>query len=336
MSLYNQNYTAGFLLGMLILTNTAFSMNSIKTLKKQSTAMEQPEALGALLKKSQSPEKRQEWINLVQKLYRRTFALYVDEEDLPDSYEGLKTLFTAFNLTPYNWPDQPKWTEQKWKDAYTELSSFSGRSGNPVIALNEVPAVLEVARTLVKSFLPTDDREISSITSNFIQKSLNPHLIQNVFIYSFNRLFTYSYLNLIIQLEKLNHVKLPRKVLLIQNKETKEYLSTEEAKKIIDDTLKFSVLFIYRDEVNGQIFFDSDKYELKFFAHREATEGEGLSILAKKELEILCNRAPFDIGYDNIFWDTKGNAIIIDTEYKGEYASSTCFKLDRYPVDPSL
>ena len=43
------------------------------------------------------------------------------------------------------------------------------------------------------------------------------------------------------------------------------------------------------------------------------------------------SRIAFDIGYDNIFWDSKGDAIIIDTEYKGVRIRD-CEKLQRYPV----
>lgn len=54
-----------------------------------------------------------------------------------------------------------------------------------------------------------------------------------------------------------------------------------------------------------------------------------------EQLKILCKRAPFDIGYDNIFWDVQGKAIIIDTEYK-DTSKEDWVKLGRYPVDDSL
>ena len=54
-----------------------------------------------------------------------------------------------------------------------------------------------------------------------------------------------------------------------------------------------------------------------------------------EELKILFLEAPFDIGYENIFWDSKGDAVIIDTEYNGT-STRECGKLNRYPVDDTL
>jgi len=196
-----------------------------------------------------------------------------------------------------------------------------------MINIREIPSLLETAKTIVKAFLP-DDSETPNIINTFLEKPFR--------YASLNRLFTYTYLNLVILTKKLTHIALPRKVILIQNKKTKLYVSKQEAQKIIDDSLKMCVYsnkaFVY-PEVNGQILFLSDTYELKFFAHKELKDESSLSGIAINELTTLCEFAPFDIGGQlgtrNIFRDNN-NAIIIDTEYLGEPASHACPKLGRY------
>jgi hypothetical protein len=119
----------------------------------------------------------------------------------------------------------------------------------------------------------------------------------------------------------------PLKYVFIKDKTTGEYLSREEALKLIDDRLKVCVdLFI-----GYAIELVTDRYEIEVFATREKCEGRGFSQVTMDELFTLCREAPFDIGYDNIFWDTNGDAVIIDTEYKGSSVSD-CEKLNRYPV----
>jgi hypothetical protein len=45
---------------------------------------------------------------------------------------------------------------------------------------------------------------------------------------------------------------------------------------------------------------------------------------------MLVENAPFDIGFDNIFTNINGDAVIIDTEFKGEPTERCLQKLDRY------
>jgi len=273
------------------------------------------------------------WVTLAEKLYKGSsftegdmLALYINKEDLPSSYTGLKELFATYNITTYDHPS--KWTDDTWKKAYAIFQDQQTKAPKPYsINVREIPSLLETAKAIVKAFLP-DDSETPTIINTFLEKPFRYK--------SLNRLFTYTYLNLVIIKQKLTHITLPRKVILIQNKKTKQYVSKQEAQKIIDDSLKMCVYsnkaFVY-SEVNGQILFLSDTYELKFFANKELKDESGLSSIAINELTTLCGFAPFDIGGQlgqrNMFRDND-NAIIIDTEYLGEPSSNACPKLGRY------
>lgn len=185
-------------------------------------------------------------------------------------------------------------------------------------SLDELSARLTDAKNVIKSFVLSDDNRMYN-QENFVKKS---GLL--------NRLFTYAKLQHIIVEKQLTHVRLPLKVLRIKNAQTKEYVTAENALKIVDNDLKVCL----HDDFTFSIQFMSTAYQMEIFASKEKKEGKGLSKAAMEELIILCNEAPFDIGYDNIFWDAHGNAIIIDTEYKGAQVHD-CGKLVRYPVDPN-
>ncbi len=183
-------------------------------------------------------------------------------------------------------------------------------------SLDELSRLLKDAKSVLKSFVPLKNWN----PDNFIQKSSR-----------LNRLFTYAKFQRIIKEKNLTHIRLPIKFLCIKNVQSGEYVTRENAMAIIDDALK---ICLHQDS-SFSILFVSEKYRIEIFATKEKSEGEGLSKATMAELFILCNQAPFDIGDDNIFWDAKGDAIIIDTEYKGE-TTGVCGKLKRYPVDPNL
>ena len=257
----------------------------------------------------------------------KAMSLYIDKAELPASYIGLKTLFDKNNLIAYD--IHGNWTNDDWKKTYSFLQSHKIQKPS-MINLNELSDLLKNAKLIVKSFL-ANDNELLHVINEFMQKPLDN---------KFNRLFTYAYLRSVIKAENLTHILLPQKILVIQDKNTELYMSNKEAQKIIDDTLKIYVYSsswdTWSNEVSFAILFNSDQYELKFFAHKEAKAGRGLSASAWVQLGTLCKKAPFDVGDDNIFWNTKGDAIIIDTEYRGETVKSACPKLYRYPTDPSL
>jgi len=274
----------------------------------------------------------QKWVGFVRMLYRGSsstqgdmLALYVNKEDLPNSYLDLKELFNKYMINTCYFSD--KWTDDTWKDTYSRLKEQKQKQ-EYIVNIRDIPVLLETAKSIVKAFLP-DDNEMPTIINTFMEKLLRDE--------SLNRLFTYTYLNLVILVKKLTHIKLPRKVVLIQNKKTKQYVSNQEAQRIIDDSLKVCVkkwpISTWYKEVNCQILFISDEYELKLFAHKELKNESFLSDIAITELKSLCEIAPFDIGghigQRNMFQDDD-NAIIIDTEYLGEPATDACPKLERY------
>jgi hypothetical protein len=246
--------------------------------------------------------------------------LHMSEKELVQSDgkpQSLKKLFDQYNLCQVDiYGIQEPWLQEDWTEAYSELGERATvvfKKRIVVNTLDELPKLLIDAKTLLKSFLLTDDKEFPYIQENFIKKS------------GLNRLFTYAKLQRVIEDKKLTHIRLPRKILMVQDRESGKYMSTKEASKIIDDALH---LCIIAGEIRFKIRFDSTKYDLVIFAHKESNVGT-FSTKTKKELLTLCQEAPFDIGFGNIFSDAKGDAIIIDTEHKGESARD-CAKLNRY------
>lgn len=186
-------------------------------------------------------------------------------------------------------------------------------------SLEELSMQLANAKHVLKSFISQHDNAIYN-TENFIKKAGN-----------LGRLFTYAKLQHVITEKNVSHVRLPGKTLRLKNVQTKEYLDAENASKMIDENLKMCL----HNDFTFSIQFVSTTHRMKIFATKEKKEGRGLSKIAMDELHLLFNEAPFDIGYDNIFWDNHGNAIIIDTEYKGAQLRDRP-KLGRYPVDQTI
>lgn len=246
--------------------------------------------------------------------------LYIPQEELIDSDGNpinLKELFEKHSIH-LGWPDtQPK--EKDWGKAYSQLlqRAKGGKtaSENNSISLDELSRILLDAKTLIKNFLINKDRR------------LPPHYVKKT-IGILNRLFTYSKLEQVIKEKYLTHVRLPLKILVIQDKNTGKYISSKESPEIIDTILK-----VYFNDLLDivAIGYDNTRYNLIVFAQEEINEG-GFNRAAREELSILCKEVPFDVGYDNIFANDKGDAVIVDTEFKGEQANTACSKLDRYPV----
>ncbi len=206
------------------------------------------------------------------------------------------------DITPEEWDDLSK----------SKLASYERNKRS----LDELSVLLKDAKSVLKSFIPLRNWN----PDHFVQKS--PRL---------NRLFTYAKLERIIKEKNLTHIRLPIKFLCFKDVQSGEYVIGQEALNILDNALKICL----HPDFSFSILFVSDKYRMEIFASKEKKEGNGLSKMAMDELFTLCKEAPFDIGYDNIFWDIKGDAIIIDTEYKGESVHD-CQKLNRYPIDSNL
>lgn len=222
--------------------------------------------------------------------------------------------------------EKPKlWNDEHWNEAKSVLSKRATgqeeqekplRKFQKKITVDELPSLLYHAKIIIKSFLsdlPT--RELTS--DKFIKKSGN-----------LDRLFTYAQLRRVIKEKKLSHIHLPLKVLVIEDKNNGEYLDAQAASIILDDII---IISAYPScTVDAKIHYYSQNYKLIIFAARQKKEKVSLSQAAYEDLEALVAEAPFDVGYDNIFSNAEGDAVIIDTEFKGEPARTSVQKLARY------
>lgn len=146
-----------------------------------------------------------------------------------------------------------------------------------------------------------------------------------------NRLFTYAKLQQIIQERALNRIKLPRKALLIWDIKANQYVSAQASSDLLDKLLKITAWEV--DPLKVSIGMDEayeNHYEFVILAERAKNARINFSDDTRDQLKILLTEAPFDVGYDNIFSDDEGNAIIIDTEFKGESSERSIQKLLRY------
>lgn len=237
----------------------------------------------------------------------------------------LRELFARHGLCTFLGLTTDAWDDDLWDLNFSKLIAMQiepikktmeyYRYHEHKYTIDQLSTLLADAKKLLKSFLGSEN----DFQGPFVKKS------------GLNRIFTYAKLQQVIADKQLHHVRLPIKRIFIQDKTTGKYLPKVEASMIVDDALKICV----RHRLACKILFVSDKYDLKIFASKEKTEGKGLSKAAQQELFVLCEEAPFDIGDDNIFWDAKGDAIIIDTEYK-DMSVHDCQKIKRYPVDPEL
>ncbi len=246
--------------------------------------------------------------------------LYIPQKQLivNDKLVDLKELFEKNNIcleAPSMW---------NWSRASDTLIKRSKKDKTDwMISLDDLPKALNDGKALLKSFLLKDDNELPEIEKNYIKK------------YGINRLFTYAKLHQVIEQKQLTHVRLPRKILTVKDSTTNRYLSNKEASQFIDEILRWCAHSTGAD-VELSIQQKPSKYEFIIFAHKESISGKGLSGRAKQQLETICQEAPFDVGIDNIFWDSQGVAVIIDTECKASPEDVCKNKLGRYPIDGSL
>jgi hypothetical protein len=213
----------------------------------------------------------------------------------------------------------------EWHQKFNVLLERSQQEKPPyMISLQDLPAGLKDGKALLKSFLLKDDQELPLLEKTYIKK------------YGINRLFTYAKLQQVIDQKKLMSVRLPRKVLVVWDRKTNRYLTSQEAQKIIDEIMTWRILDTAREVALHISDESNNRYELIIFAHEESITGKGLSDKALQELEVICQEVPFDVGFGNIFWNSQGVATIIDTEYKGSPSVVCKDKLQRYPIDYSL
>lgn len=185
------------------------------------------------------------------------------------------------------------------------------------VSCNTLKTLLHDAKGILKSFLPK--QEIPHIETDFVVKSGN-----------LNRLFTYAMLKQVIHEDGITHVHLPDKVLIVKDKATNSIVSNNEAASVLDSIV--NMYANYASHVDINIGYYSKDYVLSIWAERKKNHPIPFTVETSKELVQLTKKAPFDVGCTNIFSDENGDAIIIDTENKGEYAPHSVSKLARYGV----
>lgn len=263
--------------------------------------------------KDQPQEEKIDFLTMLYQSYNG-IPLYIYQEEIHDSGGDLKSLFEKYEIVILG----KSWTDEKWKKLYKKFMKRANKENVHSFPTPKLlPELLIHAKSILKAFLLTDDSELPSIKEKFIEK-----------FSSLGRLFTYAKIQQVIHEEKISHVRLPRKVLILREKETGNYVSSKETPKIIDDALKISTSPLDKGDIN--IKFISDKYELVIFAHKEVNHKVNLKVETHEDLNKICQKAPFDVGFDNIFRDLNGDAVIIDTENKGEPTENCLEKINRY------
>lgn len=250
---------------------------------------------------------------------------YIPKSEAIDSFNNLiqsEKLFEKYQLIPrkrfdapaidesflkaFNLPKEDTTEAEYWKTLFNKhLLKVGEKPVADAISITELPKILQHAKDLLIFFLAADN-EIAVLRkqANFIKKS------------GLNRLFTYAKLARIIEEKKLLHIFLPQKYLLIFDKKANRYLSNKEAAEVINKNLKEYVNHADRIDID----FDNKEgqYEPIIMASKEQNALVRWNKPAHEELKILCRESPFDIGHNNIFSTPEGDAIIIDTEFKGE------------------
>lgn len=201
------------------------------------------------------------------------------------------------------------------------LPTFLQPAPDLVNSLDRMAELLSAAKRVAKSFLLPSNDKIKEIEKNYVMK-------KNI---NFNRIFTYAMFEKIIKEKNLIHIKLPHKILMVWDNKTKSYLERNKVAEVIDSSITIGIYEFELFYINTNFDKMSKDQEFVLFASKEECEGPGLNKQAMEELRILFQNAPFDVGFDNIFWNKKGDAIIIDTEYKGTPVRDID-KLRRYPV----
>lgn len=220
-----------------------------------------------------------------------------------------------------------KWNDDDWLNIFKTFTwieeqyrppSRLPRTIHRVISLDHVNKLLADATSILKSFLPENQDTIT-----FIEKQ--GWIVKQ----GLNRLFAYRELQRIINKKGFSHIHLPIKVLMLKNRKTGRYITDEESASKELDNIAVAIFGHFGDgciDIHPPI--DND-YSISIFAQKMHTRGH-LSQEALKELKELIKEVPFDLGFDNIFSDAHGDAIIIDTEFKGEPADHCLPKLERY------
>jgi len=202
-----------------------------------------------------------------------------------------------------------------WQDALKTLQKKNKPSKETeLVDFKKLALLHRAAINILISFLPGPEIVLDEI--NYIEKKKRP----------LQRLFTYAKLKQIIEEKNLAHVHLPNKIIAIRTSNN-SFVTSEDAEKILNEII---ILTAYKtsSDISLKLADDSKDYSLVVFAERKRNYDGPFNKKARKELKKLIKEAPFDVGHGNIFVDENGDAIIIDTEYKGEPAKITLTKLE--------
>lgn len=228
-------------------------------------------------------------------------------------------------------PSTP-WTSKEWDKALDilkwraqeltpkEIIEHEGglfELGHEKILYKDVPTTLHDAKIILKTLLPKQ----ALYRENYFEKSVN----------RLNRAFTYVMLSKVIEEEKLTHVHLPFKALIVKDKTTDTPLNYHDASVALDKAVHVYVNFY--SHVDLSLDYHSDRYKIVIWAEKKKRHNVPFNAMASKELVHLIKKAPFDVGHDNIFADPHGDAVIIDTEFRGEPTDSSIAKLGRYDIN---
>jgi len=249
-----------------------------------------------------------------------SLSLNKEIQDNLETTNQLQELFQKHNIQTNRinvWGIIEPWETNEWNQALLQLKNqeISLERAEFFIGLENLAILYKEAMSKLKSFLAKSD--FSFDEKYYIKK--RGEII--------SRLFTYVKLRQAIKNEKLSHVYLPAKFLGIRKKDG-TFATGEEAEKILEEIIKLEIG--KPPFIKARLNYSGD-YTLFVFAERKQNHRRSFNQEARKELKKLVKKVPFDVGYGNIFVDENGDAVIIDTEFKGESKKSSLNKLkDRY------
>lgn len=241
--------------------------------------------------------------------------------------KDLKQLLLKNNLVEaslFFWGQSQSWSHENWNEALNTLKQRTELlkqtdSEVPTLNFDRLRMLFSDTNNILKAFFPIDNIDLKQNINSFIIKK-----------YPYGRLATYAKLQKTIDTYKLKNVHLPLKLLVARNKKTREYITNnQELEKLLKENLK---IYVRQPHIDVYIDMDSesDDYELLVCAEKIQNQHIPLTPQTMQELQKLVTDAPFDIGHDNIFSNANGDAIIIDTEYKGEVTQEALIKINRY------
>lgn len=212
-------------------------------------------------------------------------------------------------------------SEKAWLRAFkifNEELADTAENDPCVLHYDKLRGLLNDANSILKSYLPAHEDDIRCFQEHCIKKT------------DLRRLLTYAQLQRVINKKGLSHVRLPLKILVIKDRKTGNYITGEAALKILDGIVNIHLASIGVGMCLDIAYYGRDDYEFFILAHKQIHGKVPLSKIALEQLAELIKEAPFDLGYDNIFSDSDGDAVIIDTEFKGEPSFHSLPKLQRY------